>query len=388
MSANPRLAAAQRCLARKWQPIPVPARSKAPTMADWPNFRVHGDAANFFPEPGNVGILLGEPSGGLVDIDLDAAESLALAPHFLPKTEAIFGRSSKSRSHFLYVVDSPPVTTRFCDIDGASLVELRSTGSQTIFPPSTHPSGETIAWDEEGEAAKAEGSQLFRALQHLAAATSLVRHYPAAGSRHDLALALSGALVRAGWSTEQIADFIRVVAEGAGDPETRDRARAGDYSAQRIASERPATGWARVEKLIGRDVTRRLRDWLQLNGQERPGNDGPKPDKESQATILVDLVSHAEFFHAVDQSCYATIPIGSHVETWPIRSNSFRRYIAGLFYRSEAKAAGSQAIQDALNVIEARALFDSPERDFFCAWRGRTNLFGSNWAMTNGKRLK
>ena len=29
------------------------------------------------------------------------------------------------------------------------LVELRSTGGQTVFPGSTHESGEAIRWDEE-----------------------------------------------------------------------------------------------------------------------------------------------------------------------------------------------------------------------------------------------
>jgi hypothetical protein len=211
------------------------------------------------------------------------------------------------------------------------------------------------------------GSNSFlRAVRQLAAATLLVRHYPAEGSRHEFALALSGALVRTGWTAEEITDLLQAIAEAAGDPETRDRAGAGKYSTKRIASGRPATGWTRLEKLIGRDVAIRLREWLLLNGQERRGDqDGAKPGKESQATKLVDLVSHADFFHAPDQTCYATMRIGAHIETWPIRSNSFRHYVAGLFYRTEGKAPGSQAIQDALNVIEARALFDAPQCDIF-----------------------
>lgn len=48
--------------------------------------------------------MLGTPSGGLVDVDLDSPEAVCLAPHVLPETGATFGRASKPRSHFLYIV--------------------------------------------------------------------------------------------------------------------------------------------------------------------------------------------------------------------------------------------------------------------------------------------
>jgi len=257
------LDAARAYLTRGWPPVPVPFRSKAPTIPGWPELRLtEQELTDHFADASNVGVLLGEPSRGLVDIDLDAPEALALAPHFLPVTSSVFGRPSKPRSHELYLVQPAPATTRFCD-DGASLVELRSTGTQTIFPPSTHPSGEVIAWHNDGDPARVGAAELCRGVRHLAAAALLVRHYPAEGSRHEFALALAGALVRAGWPTDEIGQFLGVIADTAGDGEVRDRARAG-YSAERIASGRPATGWTRLEKLIGRDIAQRLRDWLDL----------------------------------------------------------------------------------------------------------------------------
>jgi hypothetical protein len=264
VAGDPRLDAAQRYLARGIQPLPIPERQKAPTIPNWPEFRANSNAAEFFAGPGNLGVLLGDPSGGIVDVDLDAPEALALAPYFLPATEAVFGHASKPRSHLLYVVQPAPSTTRFSGLDGASLVELRSTGAQTIFPPSTHPSGEIVEWHRDGEPAHLDTTELLSAVRRLAMATLLVRHYPAEGSRHEFALAISGALVRAGWTTEEIAHLLRAVGTAAGDPETCDRARAGEYSAKRITSGRPATGWTRLEKLIGRDVAHRLREWLSL----------------------------------------------------------------------------------------------------------------------------
>ena len=58
----------------------------------------------------NIGLLLGEPSGGLIDVDLDSTEALALAPILLPDTDCIFGRQSKQGSHRLDIA-SPLVNT-------------------------------------------------------------------------------------------------------------------------------------------------------------------------------------------------------------------------------------------------------------------------------------
>jgi len=86
---------------RGWRPIPVPEGEKAPRHPQWQNLRVTADdACDYFHENnGNVGILMGEPSGNLVDIDLDTQEAITLAPSFLPTTGSVFGRESKPCSH-------------------------------------------------------------------------------------------------------------------------------------------------------------------------------------------------------------------------------------------------------------------------------------------------
>src|SRR6516162_6971553 len=81
---------------------------------------------------------------------------------------------------------------------GATIAEVRSTGSQTVFPPSQH-SGEAIVWLKAGTPAKAEGDVIVRAVAHLSAAALLVRNWPGQGCRQDAALALAGGLSRIGW---------------------------------------------------------------------------------------------------------------------------------------------------------------------------------------------
>jgi hypothetical protein len=87
------------------------------------------------------------------------------------------------------------------------------------------------------------------------------------------------------------------------------------------------------------------------------GGRGPK-----QADILIGLAQSAKLFHSADGTGFADLDINGHRETWPIRSKGFRRWLARRFFEAMAGAPSSEALQSALNVIEAKAHFDAPER--------------------------
>jgi KaiC/GvpD/RAD55 family RecA-like ATPase len=162
-------------IGRNWKPIPIPAGEKNPGFSDWGRLRlVEEDVPRYFGRPGlNIGILLGEASGWLVDVDLDSPETVELAPRFLPHTDAVFGRASKQSSHWLYYATG--AKTLKIAHDKAMLVELRSTGLQTVFPGSVHPSGEPIEWVSDGEPGRVEAEQLEQAVRMLGEAARLVR---------------------------------------------------------------------------------------------------------------------------------------------------------------------------------------------------------------------
>src|SRR5262252_5872097 len=84
---------------------------------------------------------------------------------------------------------------------------------------------------------------------------------------------------------------------------------------------------------------------------------GPK-----QADILIGLAQSAELFHSADGTGFADLDINGHRETWPIRAKGFRRWLARRFFEATQGAPSSEALQSALNVIEAKAHFDAPER--------------------------
>lgn len=141
---NDVLSAAIKYVARGYSPIPVPHREKKPVLGQWEQLRLTAETAHQYFSGGlqNIGVLLGEPSDWLVDVDLDHLMCLELAPEFLPRTAAIFGRTGKPKSHWVYRVSGPVATKQLTTKSTGMLVELRSTGAQTIFPPSTHVSGD------------------------------------------------------------------------------------------------------------------------------------------------------------------------------------------------------------------------------------------------------
>jgi hypothetical protein len=95
-------------------------------------------------------------------------------------------------------------------------------------------------------------------------------------------------------------------------------------------------------------------------------NNSKGQQKRKAADVLIDLSARAEeLFHAPDGTGYATIPVDDHLETWPIRSKGFKRWLARAFFAETSSAPNSDAIQSALNVIEARAHFDGIEHTIY-----------------------
>lgn len=81
-----------------------------------------------------------------------------------------------------------------------------------------------------------------------------------------------------------------------------------------------------------------------------------------QANILIDLAQPAKLFHTPDGNGFADLEVNGHRETWPIRSEGFRLWLTLLFYKAIGGAPGSEALQTAMNGLEAKARFDGPER--------------------------
>jgi hypothetical protein len=262
------LEVARRYIQRGLAIIPIPHRHKAPLIKEWPKLRItEANAHDYFNgKPQNIGVILGAPSGNLIDIDLDCPEAVKLAPYFLPKTGAIFGRASSPQAHYIYFSEIEQTT--FKAPDGKMLLELRSTGGQTVFPGSTHPSGEVIEWNIEGAPSRVVPTLIGDAVAQLAACTLLSQAWRIAqGSRHDLALAIAGGLARAGWDRDKTIRFIVNAGGSAGDQELHDRMQAvSDTFAKADVSK--IKGWPSAAAIIGDKAVQRIREFLGITASE------------------------------------------------------------------------------------------------------------------------
>jgi hypothetical protein len=369
--------AASDYIRRGWAPIPIRPGQKAPLHKEWTKISPRpADIPKSFSDHDNIGILLGHPSGGLVDIDLDSSEAILLAPLFLPKTAAIFGRPSRPRSHWLYVSETELANSKFLYTDGKVLAEIRSTGLQTVFPPSHH-SGEEVIWFSDGEPEHVDSVALYTAVATLASIVVIARYWPNRGSRQDASLALAGALFRIGWTDDRVAIFLRSVAEVAGDEETLKRMAAAHYTRQRITHGQSTTGWVRLKALVGAEAIQRIRLWLtpELRQKHRnaPAFDPPtsvskcqkRAQQSTNAQILIELAGEAVLSHTSEGSAYASFPTNGHTETWPLDSKAFRGWLSRKFYEKFQKPPGRDAIRDTSEFLEARALYESQEDAVF-----------------------
>jgi hypothetical protein len=98
--------------------------------------------------------------------------------------------------------------------------------------------------------------------------------------------------------------------------------------------------------------------------KEHGWNDQTPTDRRgpSQTDILLKLAQSAELFHSSDGTGFADLHVNGHRETWRLRAKGFRLWLLRCFFEKTGGAPGSEALQSALNVIEARAHFDAPER--------------------------
>lgn len=172
---------------RRWALVKIAYKQKSPLESGWNTKRWTEPQVNAeFSGQCNVGIILGECSDWLVDVDLDCVEAMLLAEEFLPPT-LTFGREGARRSHWLYrSVGAATETYKLFGHDGTpeTILELRAQNAsgpshQTVFPGSTYKDGSPIEFDD-GKNAGSEvtaitAPALANAVRQLAVCITLLR---------------------------------------------------------------------------------------------------------------------------------------------------------------------------------------------------------------------
>jgi hypothetical protein len=78
--------------------------------------------------------------------------------------------------------------------------------------------------------------------------------------------------------------------------------------------------------------------------------------------MLNEMILCEELFHTPTGVAFADFITDGHRETWPIRSKHLRNWLRRCYYKTTGAAVGAAVIGSALDLLEARAQFDAPER--------------------------
>jgi hypothetical protein len=400
--------AARGYIKRGVSPIPVRAGGKKPDLERWETLRITaGEVDRYWTNGQNVGVLTGEPSGWFVDVDLDSEEAVKLSGRFLSPT-LTSGRKERPHSHWWY--RSPNLRSRdFKDTDGRKkILEIRSTGRQTVVAPSVHPSGDEYVWHSESglPVLEIEAAKLEESCKELATAALIGRHLPehrdhGGGGRHNYALALAGFLLRPGRLDEGRALKILKAAWDAkrwpGEREKdrsasqprRDRLRHGrkhsgqqarggwDYSGRDAAGHSPAAVW-----ILGMGATAgcRLRRDRTISGTAatRPTAHRLRPRGPRRSLRGPTRRPHA----LVDGE---PLPLNSRCHSW------LRR----LKWMREKRAVNGEYLKTAAGTLAAHAEFSGEVRELHtrAAWHEGTLYYdfapAASWrcaAMVGGFR--
>jgi hypothetical protein len=234
--------------------VPVRRGSKAPDTPDWVHRTFEID--DFEPDD-NVGVKLGDPSNGLVDVDCDSDLMAQAARELLPHTLS-HCRPSRPHSHYWFrVIDpktgawaTPDGTRRYTGLTGGNLAELRGAKAQTVVPPSVHPSGEVLAWvDPHRPVMALTLDEIEGPFRSAMIAAVLAEHWPAA-NRHAFSGHLGGFLAKY-IEPNIIERLVRVAARLAKDEEPDDRARFARESGDKMRGGAKVTGAPKVREAMG-----------------------------------------------------------------------------------------------------------------------------------------
>lgn len=358
--------------------IPLRPKSKAAAQKGWNDLvvKTEDDLRSVFSDPaGNIGVRCGEPSGGLMDVDLDDLVAVKLAPEYLPETRFKFGRKSKPASHWFYRCEGDlPEYFKGIGPDRTCLVELRCTGDQyTVLPDSIHDkTGEEYEFvipppRNRDDLTAVGGAELAIAVRELAAATVLAKLYPReAGMRHDIALALGGALARLGWSVEKAKNFLAPVFKLARDEEWDDRLVDVENSFARVAAGEAATGFPKLIELLG-EGTKIFGKYLQVPRDEigAADDEGERPVIEVRheiAPMQQELESllrgEGGFYRRAGQVVRIITDDLGREQIAPVTRATLKKFASEYRWTKTTKTGRSRRVAPDKSVLEA--LLDDP----------------------------
>jgi len=92
-----------------------------------------------------------------------------------------------------------------------------------------------------------------------------------------------------------------------------------------------------------------------------PSSTKEESKKESQADILIQVSDKVEFFQNDLGEAYAAVILNGHKEVLKVKSKKFKMWLTKQYYDTTKRAPTSDAMNQALGVMEMKAAFDGDE---------------------------
>jgi hypothetical protein len=146
------------------------------------------------------------------------------------------------------------------------------------------------------------------------------------------------------------------------------------FSEEDSEIEEVSERWAEARGITAAHVEEAIRQQFQtargmVRNEKEEKSEAESNDNaggEEKLTQAAELVRYAEaegvhLFADAERDVYVSIALGCHVETYPLRNKDFKLWLIRKYYERNGKPPGSQALQDALDTLAAKALFDGGE---------------------------
>jgi hypothetical protein len=118
------------------------------------------------------------------------------------------------------------------------------------------------------------------------------------------------------------------------------------------------------------------------------GTRGNQSERESCAEALLRLTKDANIFHTPEGRTYANVSVDGHRENHDLRSPGFRRWLTRAHYTEKGLGISSEAFQQVLGVLEAKATFDGELHTAHVRVAGDASVLVSTLVIHRGKRSR
>lgn len=130
--------------------IPLKYRDKRP-IGSWKKYQQHragsAEIERWFQSPANIGLVMGNVSGGLIALDFDVAGAFEAWVEKYPHIAGVTAMASTGKGYHVLLRMPPPIPANWkMSFQGEHVGETRGEGGYIVAAPSIHPSGRVYEW--------------------------------------------------------------------------------------------------------------------------------------------------------------------------------------------------------------------------------------------------